>query len=438
MAVFSRFSLALSICAGLAATALASACTTNVIEEQHAAPAMGADGGTDDEGGTVDPGGNDAGKDSSASTFVFKAAPDGTFATAETAGGSVVKTPKIVPIVFSVDPSKATIDQFVTKLATSTYWGAISSEYGVGPLTAMPSIVVSETAPGTISDQQIASWLQQKFSTDAAQFGTPDSNTLYAIYYPPNTTVTQGGGSGCDTFGGYHYETSAGGKPISYAVIPRCATFGGFSGDEVITYASSHEFLEWATDPFPQSRPAYMFVDDDHAVWSKIFLGELGDLCTQMGDVSALPADLGFRVQRTWSNVAAAAGHHPCAPAGKVPYFTAYPSKPEEISVTDIYGRNIMTTGYQVAVGAKKTVELTMYSDADLSEWQIQVIDLSQLTAGGAPPEFVYTLDKAKGVNGDKIQLTIAGLNPADKGQGFMVVTQHGNDLNLFPVWLTN
>ncbi len=337
-----------------------------------------------------------------AKPFVFKAAPPGTFAQAVSAGGSVVKTPKIVPIFYANDPQKQIITDFTSKLATSAYWGAITAEYGVGALTAQTPIVLEETAPTAITGDQIDAWLAGKFTSDAARFGAPDSSTLYAIYFPPGTTVSEGSSTGCMEFGAYHYETSAMGTPISYAVMPRCAAFAGLAGADVTTFAGSHEILEWATDPFPATRPAYNRVDDDHAVWSRVFLGELGDLCTQLGNASFVPADLGVTVQRTWSNASASAGHHPCAPITKTPYFTAFPAKSEPIAVTDRFGRHTTTSGVKVGVGQKKTIELTMYSDAAVGSWTVQVVDLTRLY--GVATEFSYELDKAKGTSGDTLQ----------------------------------
>lgn len=427
--------LLLSVFASLVVTGSLAACATTVIQE--AAPAHPAD-----DGGTADAdpqqAAPDAGTDSAIAPFVFKPAPKGTFAQAVSFGGSVVKAPKIVPIVFTADPDKTSITSFTAKLATSTYWGAISAEYGVGALTAKTPIVLTEAPPTNIDDSDIATWLRAKFQSDPAHFGAPDSDTLYAIFYPDGTTVTQGGTQSCVVFGGYHFETTTNtGKSISYAVVPRCPGFGGLNGIDVTTFSTSHEVLEWATDPFPQSAPAYMAVDDAHAVWSRVFLGELGDLCTQM-DVQLLPADIGFTVQRTWSNASAKAGHHPCAPVpAATPYFTAIPAKLDTISVTDSFGRTIDTGGFKVAVGQSKTIDLTMYSDAAIASWTVQAVDLTQLN-GGSAPEFSYKFDKTKGTSGDTLQLTITGESAAQSGQGVVLVSQSGKNTNLWPIWIIN
>ena len=385
------------------------ACTSTIVQRESAPPAPA------DEAGVIDPPMThplpEAGTpDTSTGPFVFEPAPSGTFAQAVSFGGSVVKTPKIVPIVFAADASKQQVADFVTKLATTTYWGKISSEYGVGALTAKPAIVLSETAPTSIDDNQIGPWLAAKFSSDAAHFGTPDSSTLYAVFYPDGTTVTQGSGTSCTEFGGYHFETSAGGKSISYAVIPRCASFAGFAGSDVITFASSHEVLEWATDPFPQTRPAYRGVDDDHAVWSRVFLGELGDLCTQMGNVSDIPTDLGFTVQRTWSNAAAKLGHDPCVPATKDAYFQSAPVLSQSVTFTlpaSFGGSDVATKGVTIPVGKSKTIEVDLFSDAATSgAWTVSAVDtISRFTRQAPTLDFAW--DRTTGVNGEKLHLTV-------------------------------
>lgn len=414
--------------------AAAFACSSTTVIQQQPAPTAEEEAGIDAE---VPPQPElDAGKDAP-TPFVFKPAPDGTFARAVSFGGSVVKTPKMVPILYTGDTQKQAITDFATKLATSTYWGQISKEYGVGALTTKAPIILTEQPPTTIDDSQIASWLVSKFSSDPTRFGTPDSSTLYIIYYPASTTVTQGGEQGCTSFGGYHYETNVGATPIAYSVLPRCAAFAGLGGQDVTTFASSHEILEWATDPFPSSRPAYMAVDEDHAVWSRVFLGELGDLCTQMGDVAVVPADLGYSVQRTWSNVSAQGGHHPCVPAGKAPYFTAFPTNPGKITAQDEFGRTITTQGFKVGVGQSKTIDLTIYADSDPGGLiNFQVVDISKIYGG--QEEFSYSLDRASGAPGGTLKLTITGERSATQGQGFLIVSQTKKDQNIFPVWVSN
>lgn len=111
--------------------------------------------------------------------------------------------------------------------------------------------------------------------------------------------------------------------------MPRC-TIPGASQLDTLTETASHEYFEWATDPFPASDPAWTGVDEDHIAWERLFLGELGDLCVLPGLGTIKPADLGFVVQRQWSNKSSVAGHHPCVPANaSVPFFQAIPELPD-------------------------------------------------------------------------------------------------------------
>jgi hypothetical protein len=370
--------------------------------------------------------------------FVFSPAPDGTFARAVSGGGSVIAAPTVVPIIYASDPQKDVITAFTAKFATSAYWGQVTGEYGVGPLTARTPIIVSDEAPASFSASQVVLWLASMFMNDPDHFGTPDPNTLYAIYYPSETTLTLGVEKSCTDFGGYHSEFRIGETRFGFAVMARCATFNGLSGSDTTTMTASHEMVEWATDPFPATSAAFKSVDDDHAVWGRFFGGELADLCNQAADLTVVPADLGFRVQRSWSNASAAAGHHPCVPIAKEPYFTAFPTKPETITVTNSLSKPMTTRGFQVGVGESKTIDLTMYSDADAGTWTVQVVDLARIHGLGS--EFSYRLNRPSGRSGDTLKLTITGLVPATStsGQGFLLVSKTKTDETFFPVWVTN
>ena len=86
--------------------------------------------------------------------------------------------------------------------------------------------------------------------------------------------------------------------------------------------------------------------------------------------------------------------------------------------------------------GQSKTIDLTMYSDAEVAPWTVKVIDLTQLT--GAGPEFTYSLDRSKGSAGDTLHLTITGTAPAQQGNGFLLYSSVGKLANFWPVWVTN
>ena len=56
-------------------------------------------------------------------------------------GGPVLASPKVIPIFFGSDPLQGRIEAFLRELASSTYWEAVTKEYGVGSLTIAPSVV---------------------------------------------------------------------------------------------------------------------------------------------------------------------------------------------------------------------------------------------------------------------------------------------------------
>src|SRR5436305_824959 len=69
-------------------------------------------------------------------------------------GGPVLDQPRFVPVFFSND-DMTLVPKFVdfnTRLGTSAYWSKTTAEYGVGPATTVPAVVVAETASGTIDD----------------------------------------------------------------------------------------------------------------------------------------------------------------------------------------------------------------------------------------------------------------------------------------------
>ena len=263
-----RFPLSLASLSLLSIGASFAACTSETIVREAPAPAPTATEAPD--AGELPP---DAGTDATPP----KPRPPVTFPQVLSRGGPTIKTPKVVPIIFGGDPLTSDITSFTAKIGASQYWKTLGAEYNVGPIAPAAMITPAEAAPTTTSQPQIETWLEQKLSGATPAFGTPDANTLYAIYYPATTKIVDDGsgfGESCKSYGGYHYEITVGGKQVAYAVMPRCA------GIDDLTVTASHEYFEWATDPFPKSKPAFARLDDQHWAWQVTMIGELGDLCT--------------------------------------------------------------------------------------------------------------------------------------------------------------
>ena len=371
----------------------------------------------------------------------------------KTSGGPVLANPKAVPVFFPGFGFRTELVDFVPKMGKSAYWKAVASEYGVGELTSATPIDIADAPGATITDAEIQTWLVSRFDGTHPEFGdTPIAGGIYTLFYPPTTTIylgnaptpTDGGVEGgvpeggtkgprpqasCKSFGGYHQDVHIKGMNVSYAVIPQCATFGPLTGVDVVTGTPSHELVEAATDPYPISKPAYSTVDDDHISWAfALGAGETGDMCAQYDSSFYKDAEIGYVVQRSWSNAAAKAGTEPCVPvpASEVPYFNASPRLTDDVSLT------IGTTkGITVPVGKSKTMELDLFSSAAMSG--PMTVTITSFAGGGmgSTPPVTFALDKSTGVNGDKINVTVTSNSAAASRLGattFVITSTVGTD----------
>ncbi len=372
-----------------------------------------------------------------------KVIPKPTFPEVLSRGGPVIKDPKVVAIIFSGDPLATKITDFTSKIATSSYWTNVGLEYGVGAMTAMPTVTlaVDEPAPATITSGQIETWLAAKLAGPTPAFGTPDASTLYAIYYPKGTTITMDGageqGQSCAGYGGYHFEINAGGTQVGYAVLPRCVDI-----DE-LTVAASHEYFEWATDPFPKTKPAYSKLDDAHWAWESAFIGELGDLCTFLDRENLNPTDIGFEVQRQWSNKLSLAGKYPCSPTKTTPYLQAIPTA-EDLAIvpsSSLFSKSIKTKAIRVPPGGERTIDVLVYSDQAAGQSvPMRVMSYQQFYGGkgGAKSGFVFTLDESYGKTGSTVPVTISAPKTAASDIMMMLAYTSQTTVNYWPVLVVN
>jgi hypothetical protein len=313
------------------------------------------------------------------------------------AGGAVLAAPKVVPIFFTGDAAKPQIEAFLTQLAASSYWPAISAEYGVGALTIAPSVVATETPPTTDAA------LQAIIGAHAGGTGgwpASDANTIYTVFLPSGVTLSTGSGTSCVQFAGYHDEASG----VVYALMPWCATGGSFTGLDQVTIATAHELLEASTDPHPRSAPAFAQTDDAHAVWQFLPGAELGDMC-EMAHSAYQPLVGTYMVQRMWSNASAAAGHDPCVPVLATPYVVAEANVPD-LSIDFGGGPPLVTPGLRLAVGASQTIEVDLYADGSTPDFTVEAIDTAQKYQM-ASPELSFAWDRTTGNSGDKLHLTV-------------------------------
>jgi hypothetical protein len=357
------------------------------------------------------------------------------------AGGPVLVAPRIVPIFYAGDDDmQAQVEAFLHALATSSYWTAVTSEYGVGPPTIEPTIVVSDPPPTT--DDALQGLLEANleppvvdlplFVGQTSGWPAPDANTLYVVFLPAGVTLTAGSDVSCMAFGGYHYETAP--SHIAYALIPRCTPTG--APIDKITPALSHELVEAATDPRPRTAPAFAVIDRDDVVWGYTPGAELGDMCEYIRAArQRLVGD--YLVQRTWSNISAAAGHDPCVPAPAAPYVAAAPLFGDVTFA--VAGKPITTHGVKIANGSSATIELELFSDTATADWTVVVEDVASAVQM-LPAELSLTLDKTTGNDGDKLELTIKRLKDGQGGGSELVIVSKvgGETVSLWWGLVTN
>ena len=402
--------------------------------------------GSKSNGGAFNPGGPDGGflaPDDDAATLdePDTAGPPGypathpALPTVANLGGPVAATPLFVPILFPNDGFEQQIGDFIAKVGASSYWKGNVAEYGVGPATMgvpvhFPTTPTFLAPSSTADDSALQAWLTQEIASGALPAYTP--GTIYILFTPDGTSITLQGGTSCTEFGGYHNEVSVTSvQQAPSAVVPRCASYGGLTGMDVISGSASHELIEAATDPFPQTKPAYAQVDDKDIGWMILLGGgEIGDMCAQNVDAFFQPPDLAYTVQRTWSNKAALASADPCipAPTGLV-YFNAAPVMPDKIPLN--IGKTVMVQGAKIALGKSLTIPVDLFSDDPMGSWQVTATDGASLQ--GAPPQLSFKLNKALGQNGAQLMLTITVDQVGQYGvETFALASQTRTNVNLW------
>ncbi len=335
------------------------------------------------------------------------------------AGGSVISSPRIVPIFFKGDALETDIETFLGSVGCTDYWRTAVGEYKVGDALAAPSVVLDQSAPTSTDDQTIEQFLGGLISSKKVEAPTP--NTIYTIIYPEGTSITMQGGQSCQQFGGYHGDIQTpGGSPVAYAVIPRCKNFAGLSGINMVTAAGSHELVEAATDPFVHESPAYSQLDEQHYAFMLVLGAETGDLCAQEQNAFYKPNGYPFYVQRIWSNRNAHGGKNPCIPAASDPFLTAAPKLADTV---DFFGAT--TTGVKVPAGTSKTIDVDIYSE----NGEIVTVDVMDATsATGMSGVSTYALDKSTGKSGDTVHLTITSPMGASQTEMFLLLVSGGGN----------
>lgn len=248
---------------------------------------------------------------------------------------------------------------------------------GIRTLTPVPA--------GNVTDAQIQAALDQAFGNGTLP--QPDANTIYAIAFPRNVTITLDGSRSCSAFGGYHESTVETARHNAYyIVLPDCGnSFRSF------TIVSSHELIEATTDPQPTpgSNP------DFPQAWNDASGSETGDLC--QGSSGSVTTALGtFTVQGIWDEVS-----HGC------PVFRSnasdYNLSFATPSVTLAAGGQITSTLRTTTVrGTAQTLTLTVVAPPGVTA----TISPTQVTSGGTA---TLTVSASSTVRAVQVVVSAAG-----------------------------
>ena len=347
-------------------------------------------------------------------------------------GGTFLASPKVLPILYASDAGGTDILAFLQELATTPYWAQTTSEYGVGPLTILPPVMLSDPAPKSVTDAMLESSLASNTSGPNAAWGAADPSTIYLFVLPAGTIEADAEGACCTNYDGYHFQTDVGvgsnTVTVPYALSCACP---GFDGPNVTdlqerTIDMSHELVETATDPFPNSDPAFAQEDDADIVWTLVTDGEVADMCEFNDDANVIPPGSTYMVQRSWSNAAAARFENPCVPVvTTTPYFNSFP----QLGNISYDAGQLTTRGIKIPLGQSQTIDVALLSGAPLAKsWGVAAYDYDDVilnTGAGStlrPPTFT-------GASGETYRLTITPtrIDSYLKGEAFIIWSDYGN-----------
>ena len=364
-----------------------------------------------------------------------------------TTAGAVLSAPKVQLIGYAADTYLPDIEKQLTELTQTQTWSEQTSEYGVGPLTILPTITIAGTPPATLDDNSgnvtpFEKTLATNTSGANPVWGPADKSTIYLFVLPQGTQVNSGGLC-CDPnagYFGYHWEAPVGSIYVPYAVVCNCPNFvtPPLTALDDLTTTVTHELAEASTNPYVNSNPAFQQVDDNHAIWGVgTFGGEVADMCQNNADANYTPPGSTYMVQRSWSNAAAKAGTNPCVPVPATgPYFNSYPTLPDMVSLSgSTWSPAITTEGVKIAIGGTRTIDVVLHGDGTTSgPWTVSVQDLTLYTGDASTAATQLSLDKTSGMEGDVLHLTIKVLRSDATlgGEGFVLSSTLGTQNNLW------
>jgi hypothetical protein len=173
-------------------------------------------------------------------------------------------------------------------------------------------LLVVPSAPPTSFTDSDAQTLINKYVGTAGWPSATNGNTVFSFVLNSATQSTNGGGTGCKDYDGYHSMTQDG---VVFLINLQCQDpmTKMVSWDD-LTITMSHEEAEAASDPQgTQNRGS-----------SLLGGGEVGDICLNLSATLTSPAGDSYEVQRLYSSAVAAANMaNPCIPDDGPTFFGA-------------------------------------------------------------------------------------------------------------------
>lgn len=179
------------------------------------------------------------------------APPRPTAPTIMSAGGVVLKTPKLLVATFGDEPVAPALETFAKTIGATPYWKDVTSEYCVGPAEFARSVKFTDV-PTTITQSGIEKWLAGQLDGTHAEWGAPDPSTIYTLVFTKETQILVDGVACSGGPPAWHGEIkpTGGTARVPYAVITRCEPYFDLAGIDFVTSGLSHEWLEASTNPF--------------------------------------------------------------------------------------------------------------------------------------------------------------------------------------------
>ena len=251
-------------------------------------------------------------------------------------GGPVISNIQVVvvfwgPNVTTALTANGTIDQFYTDITSSRYFDLLT-EYTTAGITNSGGVtsnqtighgafggkftITPSTCPGpaacTVTDALIQTELTNQINNHVLPAPQIDVhgiiNTYYAIYFPPNVTISIDPTTKSCVTGGFCAYHSNTGSLVPYGVMPDFSA-GGCSAQgacgtgttlQIATVVSSHEMAEAITDA--QVGSASVFGPPLAWYDNPPNLGEIADLCDPLTATVSAGSSL-YIVERLFSNI---------------------------------------------------------------------------------------------------------------------------------------